>query len=175
MAARPWRILPLIVRDAKKADLTRIVEIYNASIASRKSTGDLEPITVESRQEWFDRHTPDHRPLWVVEIDGEVAAWAGLSSFYTGRAAYEATAEFSIYVDPRHQRHGLGRILMRKMIDECPRLGVETLIGMIFDHNAASLGLCAKLGFEEMGHMPEVAELDGIRRGLIIAGRRIRP
>jgi L-amino acid N-acyltransferase YncA len=165
----------LIVRDARKADLVKIVAIYNASIADRKSTGDLEPITVESRLEWFDRHTPAHRPLWVVEIDGDVVAWIGLGPFYTGRAAYEATAEVSMYVAPEYQRLGLGMILMRKMIEDCPRLGVTTLIGMIFDHNAASRGLCAKIGFEEMGHITEVAELDGIKRGLIVAGLRIRP
>ncbi len=30
-------------------------------------TADTEPIAVESRVKWFEEHTPDNRPLWVIE------------------------------------------------------------------------------------------------------------
>ena len=40
-------------RDARAADLPRIVEIYNASIPARLATGDLEPVSIESRKAWF--------------------------------------------------------------------------------------------------------------------------
>ena len=110
----------MIVRDATAEDLPRIVEIYNAAIPSRTATADLEPITVDSRREWFSKHDPDRRPLWVAEIEGEIVAWIELSSFYGGRHAYDATAEVSMYVAPGSQHQGLGRLLMQGMIDACP-------------------------------------------------------
>jgi phosphinothricin acetyltransferase len=159
----------------RKRPLPAIVAIYNASIPSRSSTADTEPVSVESRREWFAEHTPQKRPLWVVEIEGEVAAWAGLSSFYGGRPAYGATAEVSMYIAPPHQNRGLGKGLLDYVIKECPRLGVTTLLAMYFEHNEPSRRLCARLGFEPCGHLERIANLDGSARGLIIAARRIPP
>src|SRR5262245_61258898 len=163
----------MTVRDATEADLPLIVTIYNAAIPGRSATADLEPVTVEARREWFAAHDPARRPLWVAEVDGEVVAWIGLSSFYGGRPAYDETAEVSMYVAPNFQAKGLGRDLMKRMIDACPRLGITTLLGMFFDHNSASRRLCESLGFEQVGHLPHIAKLDGQSRGLIIALLRI--
>jgi L-amino acid N-acyltransferase YncA len=165
----------VIVRHATEADLPVIVAIYNAAIPGRTATADTEPVTVESRRDWFAEHTPDRRPLWVVEIGGEVVAWVGLSSFYGGRPAYDATAEVSMYVAPAYQNRKLGRELLEYVIAQCPRLGVTTLLAMYFDHNDASRRLCAKLGFERCGHLQGIANLDGTARGLVIAALRIGP
>src|SRR5262245_6854906 len=163
----------MTVRDATEADLPLIVTIYNAAIPGRSATADLEPVTVESRRAWFAAHEPARRPLWVAEVDGEVVAWIGLSSFYGGRPAYDATAEVSMYVAPNFQAKGFGRDLMKRMIAACPRLGVTTLLGMYFDHNEASSRLCASLGFEQVGHLARIANLDGAIRGLIVVALRI--
>jgi phosphinothricin acetyltransferase len=163
----------MTVRDATEADLPAIVAIYNAAIPGRTATADTEPVTVDERRGWFAEHEPTRRPLWVAERDGEVIAWIGLSSFYCGRAAYDATAEVSMYIAPAHQSRGLGRDLMQRMIAACPRLGVTTLLAMYFDHNEASRRLCASLGFEPAGHLQGIAQLDGLARGLIIAALRI--
>ena len=165
----------MTVRDATEADLPAIVEIYNAAIPGRSSTADTEPVTVESRREWFAKHDPTRRPLWVAEIDGEVVAWIGLSSFYGGRPAYDATAEVSMYITPAHQGRSLGTELLKRMIAACPRLGVTTLLGMYFDHNEPSQRLCTALGFEQLGHLTRIARLDGVVRGLIISALRIAP
>ena len=85
----------LVVRDAVKADLPAVVEIYNAAIPGRMATADTEPIAAHSRQAWFDEHHPARRPLWVASIDGAVVGWLSFQTFY-GRPAYRATAEVSI-------------------------------------------------------------------------------
>jgi phosphinothricin acetyltransferase len=38
-------------------------------------TADTEPVAVEKRLPWFREHTPDRRPMWVLDVDGQVAAW----------------------------------------------------------------------------------------------------
>jgi phosphinothricin acetyltransferase len=163
----------MTVRDANEDDLPAIVAIYNAAIPGRTATADTQPVTVEERREWFAKHDPKRRPLWVAEIDGELVAWIGLSSFYEGRPAYDATAEVSMYVAPAHQKRRLGRELMERIIAACPRLGVTTLLAMYFDHNEPSRRLCAALGFEQAGHLERIANLDGAERGLVIAALRI--
>ncbi|MFM7427277.1 MAG: N-acetyltransferase family protein [Elainella sp.] len=162
------------IRDAVEADLPAIVAIYNAAIPGRNATADLEPITVESRQSWFASFNPQTRPLWVLETDqGEIAAWISLSSFYSGRPAYNATAEISIYIHPDYQGKGYGSRLVGQMLDRAEQLGVTTFLAMYFDHNEASRRLFTRFGFQPMGHLPEIALLDGVKRGLVIAAWKL--
>src|SRR5437868_725900 len=85
------------IRNAVEADLPAIIAIYNAAIATRISTAQLDQVTVESRHDWLSRHSPDRHPFWVMECDGEVAGWLTLKPFIQ-RAAYDGTAEVSVYV-----------------------------------------------------------------------------
>lgn len=164
--------MPATHRLATPADLPQIVAIYNTTIASRMVTADLEPVSVDSRAAWFDAHTPDRRPLWVVEREGQVAAWLSFSSFY-GRPAYDKTAEISVYVDPSHRRSGLGSYLLAQALAHAPVIRVDTLLGFIFGHNEPSLALFERFGFARWGELPGVAALDGVERDLIIVGRRL--
>ena len=161
------------VRDATEADLPAIVDIYNQSIPGGWSTADTTPVTVAERVEWFRKHDPKKRPLWVAEIDGQIVAWVGLSSFYAGRPAYDATAEVSLYIATARHRRGIGTFLKRRMIEHCPRLGVTTLVSMHFDHNDGTRRINEQLGFQQVGHLPEIAVVGGRKRGLVIAMLRV--
>jgi L-amino acid N-acyltransferase YncA len=164
------------IRDAVEADLPAIVAIYNASIPGRTATADLIPVTVESRRRWFLNFNPQTRPLWVLCLENQpdqIAAWISLSSFYSGRPAYDATAEISIYIAPEHQGKGYGSLLVERLIQRAPQLGVTTFLVMYFDHNQASRRLFTRFGFQPMGHLPNIADLDGQKRGLIIAGLQL--
>ena len=167
--------MDLHIRGATEADLPAIVDIYNQSIPAGWSTADTQPITVAERVEWFRKFDHSRRPIWVVEADGRMVATAYLSSFYGGRPAYDATAEVSIYVATAHHRRGLGRRLKEFVIGECPRLGVATLLSMHFDHNEATRRINESLGFQPMGHLTEIAVVQGHKRGLMIWALRIPP
>ncbi|MEH7378432.1 GNAT family N-acetyltransferase [Neobacillus drentensis] len=160
------------IRNADMCDLPVIVDIYNTTIASRMVTADLEPISVENRVQWFNEHSSTFRPLWVVENQGEICAWVSFQSFY-GRPAYNATAEISIYIHPDFRGRKLGKYLIQKAIDACPSLQIKTLLGFIFGHNEPSIKLFSSFGFEKWAQLPNVAELDGIERDLIILGKRL--
>ena len=167
-------VATITVRDAGEADLPRIIAIYNASIPAGRSTADTRPIRVEERLDWFRRFDPQRRPIWVAEREGLVLGCVYLTSFYGGRPAYDRTAEISTYIDPAHQRQGLGTLLKGRMIEACPRLGVDNLISMYFDHNQATQRLNDHFGFEVVGHLPEIADVFGSPRGLKIGLLRLR-
>lgn len=159
-------------RDAIIEDLEIIVEIYNSTITSRMVTADTEPVTIEDRLDWFKNHTPDKRPLWMIENNGEICGWVSFETFY-GRPAYDRTVELSIYLHENSRSKGLGKEILSKVLDEAPKLGIDTLLGFIFAHNEPSLKLVSSLGFEKWAHLPEVAELDGVKRDLVIMGKKI--
>jgi L-amino acid N-acyltransferase YncA len=164
----------MIFRDARIEDLSAIMEIYNSTIPSRMVTADTEPVRVEDRIEWFYKHSPRKRPLWVLENENKnVIAWIAFHSFY-GRKAYEATAEISIYIHEDHRGKGLGKKVLAHAISKSEDMGIKTMLGYIFAHNEASLKLFHSFGFTDWGNLPNVAVLDGIERSLIIVGKRIR-
>ncbi len=178
----------MIIRDAVEADLPAIVEIYNSTIFCRLVTADIEEISVESRLSWFHSHTPNRRPLWVVDpsleqeiecnslkdgIRCDIAGWLGFQSFYSARQAYDKTAELSIYISSHYRRQGIGRILLQAAIARSPALGIKNLVGCIFANNEPSLKLFKNFGFEQWGYLPAIAEFESGTSDLVIVGRHL--
>ncbi|NMM39184.1 MAG: N-acetyltransferase [Glaciimonas sp.] len=169
--------MPYTYRPARLGDLPAIVAIYNSTVASRMVTADTEPVSVASRHAWFAEHTPEKRPLWVVESASgnntdNILGWLSYSNFY-GRPAYAGTAELSIYLHQDARGKGLGSYLLSQAIAVAPEVGVHTLLGFIFGHNLASLKLFEGFGFVRWALLPGVATLDGVERDLIILGKRV--
>lgn len=164
--------MSLEFRHATLDDLPRIVEIYNSTVAGRMVTADTNPVTVESRLPWFNVHNTTHRPLWMVNLDGQNMGWMSFQSFY-GRPAYDGTVEVSIYLDESARGKGLGKQILRHAIAVAPEFGVQTLLGIIFAHNLPSLKLFMDIGFKEWAHLPEIAVLDGVERSVKILGYKI--
>ncbi len=162
-----------MIRDAVESDLDAIVRIYNSSIPGRLATADIEPVSTESRRAWLLDRDPSRYPVWVIERAHHVIGWLSFNKFY-GRAAYNATSEVSIYVDPSAQRAGVASQLLERAFARAGDLGFETLLAFVFAHNEPSVSLCRKFGFQEWGHLPRVAVLDGIERDLLILGKRLR-
>lgn len=159
-----------MIRHATRDDLPAVVDIYNAAIPARTATADLEPVSIDAREPWFAAHTPDRRPLWVLERDARIAGWLSLTDWHT-RAAYAATAQVGVYVSPDERRTGVGRTLLTYALAQAPALGIDRMIGLVFAHNEGSLGLFTSLGFERWGLLPGVTVLDGVRRDVVILGR----
>jgi phosphinothricin acetyltransferase len=165
--------MALTYRHATLEDLERIVAIYNTTIAGRMVTADTEPVTVESRHNWFYAHDEHRRPLWMIYDGAENIGWMSFQSFY-GRPAYNGSVELSIYLDERFRGKGYGREILRYAIDVSPQYGIDTLMGFIFAHNIPSLKLFEQTGFKEWAHLPDIAVLDGERRSLKILGYQIK-
>jgi L-amino acid N-acyltransferase YncA len=161
------------VENARLEDLPAIVEIYNMSIGGRMATSDENPVTVESRVEWFHQRNPATRPLWVLRSpEKQVIAWVSFQSFY-GRPAYACTSEISIYVHDDHQKKGIGKFLLAKAIEQAPSLKIKNLLAFVFSHNQPSVGLFSSAGFQPWGNLPGVALLDEKAWDLLILGLKI--
>lgn len=166
-------MIQLTYRDATVKDLPVIVEIYNSTVASRMVTADTEPVSVESRLNWFNKFSSSHRPLWIIEDPSyDIVGWVSFQSFY-GRPAYNTTVELSIYLHPLQRGKGLGKIVLQHCLAVAPAYGIKTILGYIFAHNEPSLRLFYSLGFQDWGTLPDVAILDSVERTLKILGKKI--
>ena len=158
--------------DATLDDLPFIVAVYNSTIASRQVTADLQPVSVESRFTWFEQHNPQKRPLWLIKYHNQPCGWVSLSSFY-GRPAYDKTVEISLYIHQDFRGKKIGQTTVAKMESFAKQAGIEAILSYIFGHNIASLNLFEKMHYKQWALLPKVAELDGVKRDLVILGKRL--
>jgi len=161
------------IREAVSADLSSIIDIYNAAIATGHSTAETEPVTLKSRIDWFNTHSPKRYPLWVMEQGLDVVAWASLEPFRSNQRAFRHSAEISVFVDPQRQRQGLGRSLCWRLMEHSANLAIHTLIAVYFDHNDGARKLFRRLGFSEECHLTRVVELNGLSQGVYITSYRL--
>ena len=163
----------MIIRLAQIDDLPAIVDIYNQSIPSKQSTGDTQPLRVEDRMIWFREHLPEKHPIFVAEVDGQAAGWCSLSAYRPGRAALRFTAEISYYIGLAYHRQGIATALVEHALAACPRPQIRHLFAIVLEGNGASLKLLEKMGFEQWGYLPRVADFDGKEVGHLYYGRHV--
>jgi acetyltransferase len=79
----------------------------------------------------------------------------------------EKTAEFAILVRSRLKGHGLGWLLMRRVIDYAKEKGLRRVYGDVLVENATMLQMCAELGFHMQDMGPDIRRvvLDLASRG----------
>ncbi len=90
----------------------------------------------------------------MVEQAGKIGGYAYASQFRP-RPAYNNTVEDSVYVSPNFIGQGLGKFLLKDLIEKCTSLGLRQMVAVIGDsNNHPSINLHKKLGFEAIGVMP---------------------
>ena len=148
------------------ADWARVCAIYLDGILSGNATFETEP---PSWDQWDRAHLPFGR--LVARADDCIGAWAALSPV-SSRKCYAGVAEVSVYVAANSRGQGIGRALLREVIQQSEANGVWMLQGSVFPENVASLRMCAGNGFRQVGRRKHIAKLNGVWRDTVVIERR---
>lgn len=148
------------------ADWPQVRAIYVEGIATGLATFETE---APAWEQWDAGHLPSCR--LVGRRNDLVVGWAALSPI-SRRPCYAGVAEVSIYVAAANRGGGVGRALLRALVEESERHGIWTLQGATFAENAASLRLLASCGFRVVGRRERVARLNGVWIDTILTERR---
>src|SRR5688572_22026783 len=126
--SRPLMELPRMnVRLATRNDIPAILAISNWAAINTPANFAIEPETIQSWTESWDK-THQMYPWLVVEDEtGDVIGFAKASP-HKGRCAYAWTAEVSVYVHQEHHGCGIGSALYAKLIPILKSQGYVTLI-----------------------------------------------
>ncbi|MDA7946497.1 MAG: GNAT family N-acetyltransferase [Hyphomicrobiaceae bacterium] len=151
----------LKIRKSTNADIPRITEIYARSV--REETASFELIEPNETEMAKRRKAllEEGYPHLVAEVNGHVVGYAYAGAFRP-RPAYGLTVESTVYVDPDIQRGGIGRALMRRVIEECKTRGFRQMIAIVggSDHTA-SIAFHKSLGFVDAGTVKSVGYKHG--------------
>jgi L-amino acid N-acyltransferase len=151
----------IYIRKAQREDIPKITEIYNEAIMTTTATFDTQPKTIEEQNTWFEDHGTKN-PIMIAELDGQVVGWGSLSK-WSDRCAYTNTAEISLYIKEEHRRKGIGKKLMKRILEEGGRQGLHVVIARITEGNSVSVSLHESMGFFHIGVMKEVGVKFGRR------------
>ncbi len=145
----------ILIRQARREDLSDIATIYNHEVANSIATFDLEaPDLTYWERRLEGTHAGDHL-LVAVDADSDVVGYAYSWSFRP-RPAYDLTRETSIYLDPSVRGQGIARRLYPALLDTMAESGVHSAIAAVALPNPGSIALHEACGFVHAGTMRQV-------------------
>ena len=172
MEKRAQAPLHHMIRHATDCDIATITSIYNEAVADGGFTGDITPVTIESRAAWHTEHQHGYA-IFVIEIAAVVAGYVAISPYRKGREAFGETCEVSYYVARAHRYRGVGRQLLSHALEHASTSGFRVMVAILLGSNERSVKLLAHFGFSECGRIPEAACIDGKHVDHLYMSRRV--
>lgn len=137
------------IRLATPKDGEAILNIYKYYIENTAITFETEVPSVEAFEERIE-NTLSRFPWLVCEVDDVVAGYA-YASKHRERAAYQWSADLSIYVDEKYHRRHIAKALYQ-VLEETLRLqGYYTVFAGVTSPNPKSEAFHAAYGFDTVG------------------------
>lgn len=145
------------LRDAEMADIAAITAIYAPHVRFGLASFEDDPPDQEEMARRFEDVKGRGLP-WLVAVDraGIVRGYA-YAAPYRLRSAYRYALEDSIYVAPDWLRHGIGRLLLQRLVERSAAVNCRQMVAVIGDSaNASSIALHERVGFRRVGLLPAV-------------------
>jgi L-amino acid N-acyltransferase YncA len=144
------------IRPSKAGDVAAIAEIYGYHVLNGLASFELLAPSADEIAKRRADVIGKNFPYLVAEVEGKVVGYA-YASLYRARPAYRHTLENSVYIHKDYGGRGVGKSLMRALIEGCEKVGARQLIAVIGDSaNQASIKLHAACGFVQVGVMKAV-------------------
>lgn len=119
------------IRNVRKDDAERLLEIYSYYVLNTAVTFDLSVPGIEEFENKIKNITQKY-PYLVIEDEGAVKGYA-YASYIKEREAYNHSCEVSIYVDSSSKKKGYGRALYEALEEELRKRGIYNLYACISD------------------------------------------
>lgn len=147
-------------------DWPLISEIYAEGIDTGFATFEKDVPTYEN---WDKVHLKSCRI--IAENEVQVLGWAALSPV-SSRCVYGGVAEVSVYVGENSRGLGIGKLLMKHLIQLSENVGLWTLQSGIFVENHGSVKLHEQVGFRFIGKKERIGKLNGVWKDNLLFERR---
>jgi phosphinothricin acetyltransferase len=143
------------IRLARETDLPEMLAIYNDIIIHTTAVYSYQPHTPEMRRQWYETKLKDNYPVFVAEENNQVAGFSTIGPFRAW-PAYKYSVENSVYVAAALRGKGIGKLLIRPLIEAARERDLHAIIAGIDATNTASIRLHQSFGFEEVAHFKQV-------------------
>lgn len=144
------------LRAGTAADVAAITAIYRPAVLHGTASFEVEPPDESEMLHRLMGVVDAGYPYFVAEFDGRVVGYAYANAYRT-RPGYRFTVEDSVYIAPEAQGKGVGRLLLKALIETSTAKGYRLMVAVIGDsRNYASITLHRNLGFTFCGTIHSV-------------------
>lgn len=143
--------MPLVIRPSDSADIPAITAIYAHAVLHGTASFELAPPEAQEMVQRRATLVAGGFPYLVAEKGGRVVGYA-YAGPYRPRPAYRHAVEDSIYVAPERQNQGIGKALLRALIERCEEQGFRQMVAVIGDSlSVGSISMHRVCGFADCG------------------------
>lgn len=142
------------IRFYQTEDTQAILDIINHTILHSTALYDYQPRSYEQQETILAEKIKKDFPVLVATVDAVVVGF-GMYSEFRFREAYKYTVEHSVYVDENYLGKGIGKLLLKELIDLARKQKLHTMIGVIDSENQSSIEFHEKFGFKTVGVIKE--------------------
>jgi len=148
-------IMAYIIKDCTEEQLPEIMAIFNDVIVNSTALYEYKPRTASSMQSWYAAKRKGNYPIiGAFDNNGVLLGFASFGSF-RDYPAFKYTVEHSIYIKSDARRQGLGKILLKKIIENAEAQGYHILVAAIDKLNMQSIKFHERAGFIYCGEIKE--------------------
>lgn len=143
----------------RQTDAADILAIYAPYVTDTTITFETEVPTPEEFSKRIENIQRNY-PYLVCEVDGKVVGYA-YASKHRERAAYQYSAEVSVYVASDYHQKGIGKALYERLFAALDDYKYYSAYAGITLPNDKSIGLHKSFGFVEVGIYHNIGYKDG--------------
>ncbi len=139
-----------VIRPAEERDAEAVAAIYAPHITGGVASFELIPPDAAEMARRIEATTRTY-PWLVCDVPGGGVAGYVYASVHNPRAAYQWSANVTVYIDEKYRRAGMGRALYTSLFAVLRLQGFFNAYGGITLPNAGSVGLHEAMGFRLVG------------------------
>ena len=153
----------MIIRSGVVSDAASIVAFWSPQIVNISITFSSTPKRADDAAQMIAQ-----RPCFlVVELEGQTVGFVTYDHFRDG-AGYQHTKELTIVLAVAAQGQGAGRPLLTAAMERARAQDVLVLVAGVSGKNTNAIAFHKRMGFEQVGVMPQVGRKFGRRMDLVL-------
>ena len=157
------------IEEMTISDWQEVADIYLEGIESNLAT--LET-SAEKWTEWDEQHIKNGR--YVAKKENKIVGFIAMSEISYGKVC-KGVAEVSVYVKEGNRGAGIGRGLIKKVIEFADSNSLWTIQASVLEENEAGIQFFESCGFRKVGYREKIG-VDKFRlwRNIVLMERRSR-
>src|SRR5882762_4307815 len=120
----------IIIADATDKDLQAMLDVYNEAILNTTAVYQEETHSLSMRKRWFEEKQQAGLPVFAAYLNGQ---FTGFSSYgpFRNWPGYRFTVEHSVYVAAGFRGMGIGKKLVKAVIEHARQQKMHVIIAGI--------------------------------------------
>ena len=166
----------ITIRDYQASDFEVCRSLWGELTQHHRDIYDDPTIGGDDPGRGFETYinNPQRRGTWVAELEGQVAAFAGLLVHWEEEGEVEP-----VVVSAPYRRKGIGSTLIGRVVEEAKKTGVRFLSVRPATRNEKAISLFVRLGFNLLGYVDLFQDLSPSsdrkwKPGVVIHGNKLR-